>query len=155
MTLQLPKQSTPPKLAGVFLIFALMLLLNQRCKAGLTAFTISPDTLSRERTTLDSVKKLLPIGYYIYNEQGARLSLKAKVDADAYFAKWNLATDALSAKTGELFKVTLEKNIAQDQNKTDAETIKTLKRQLFWANFKTWSALSGAAILTVKLILKP
>lgn len=154
MTLQLPKQSIPPKILGCFLIFVLMLLLNHSCKAGSTAFTISPDTLNKERTILDSVKKILPIGYYILNEQGARLSLKAKVDAAAYFAKWTFTSDALSEKTGEVFKVTLERNIAQDQNKVDAETIKRLKRQLFWANFKTWSAISGFAIVTGKLILK-
>jgi hypothetical protein len=132
-----------------------MLLLSLNCKAGLIACsTIQPDTIPSERISLDSVKKLVPLGYYILNEQGALSSIKARIDRDSYKAQWVTTADALSLKTGENFKLTLERNIAQDQNKQDAETIKLLKRKLFWANFKTYGVLAGTAILTVKLISK-
>lgn len=107
-----------------------------------------------ERISLDSVKKLIPLGYYVLNEQGARLSVKARIDADSYKIQWITTADALSLKTGENFKLTLERNIAQDQNKVDAETIRLLKRKLFWANFKTYAVLAGTAVITAKLVFK-
>jgi len=132
-----------------------MLLLSLNCKAGLIAFsTIQPDTIPLERISLDSVKRLVPLGYYVLNEQGARLSIKARIDADSYKAQWVITADALSLKTGENFKLTLERNIAQDQNKQDAETIKLLKRKLFWSNFKTYAVLAGTAVITAKLFFK-
>lgn len=115
---------------------------------------MQPDTIPLERISLDSIKKLVPLGYYILNEQGARLSVKARIDADSYKAQWMTTADALSLKTGENFKVTLERNIAQDQNKQDAETITLLKRKLFWSNFKTYAVLAGTAIITAKLLFK-
>jgi hypothetical protein len=59
---------------------------------------------------------------------------------------------ALDLKNGDLFKTTLERNIALDQIKMDAETIKQLKHQLFWANFWKVSFATASAALTTKVI---
>lgn len=128
----------------------LTLLASLHCNAGSTAFTtIQKDTLAR--TEIDSVQKLTPVKYYL-NENGARLAAKAKIDADSYFTQLKNTQQTLDLKTGDLFKITLERNIAREQIKSDSILIKQLKKELFWANFwKTTFATAGVT-LTAKLI---
>ena len=114
-------------------------------------FSIIPgDTLIR--TEIDSIHKLTPVKYYL-TEQGARLAAKAKIDADAYFAQLKNTQQALDYKTGDLFKTTLERNIALDKIKSDAAVIKQLKKELFWANFWKITLGTASAVLTTKLII--
>ncbi|GLU54439.1 hypothetical protein Dfri01_39000 [Dyadobacter frigoris] len=123
-----------------------MLLLSQNCKAGLIASSIIlTDTLIR--TQIDSVAPLLPVRVYL-TEHGARLALKAKADADAYLAQWKNTQDAYDIQKGDLFKTTLERNIAQDK-------VKQLEKALFWANFWKITLGTASAVLTTKLIFKP
>jgi len=111
---------------------------------------VSPDTVS-----LDSVKKLVPRGFYILDEAGARLTIKTKIDLDAVAAKWKIADDELTKRNGDLLVMTLDRNRYRDRNTADTETIRLLKRALFWAHFWKYSAMAGTAILGAKLILKP
>lgn len=125
-------------------------------KAYSTAFTTAPiiDTTVAE-SLLDSVKKLVPRGFYILNESGARLSIKTRIDLDAFAAKWKIADDELTRRNGDLLVMTLDRNRYREQATADAETIRLLKRALFWAHFWKYSAMAGTAILGAKLILKP
>jgi hypothetical protein len=105
-------------------------------KAHSTAFSID-----------DSLKTVIPRSYNL-SESGARLALKARVDAEMFEAKWRIADSELTKKTEELIAATV-------QNEKNAETIRILKRKLFWSNVVKYSSLTGAALLTNKLIFNP
>ncbi|WP_254562123.1 hypothetical protein [Dyadobacter diqingensis] len=126
------------------------LLASRHCSAGSTAFTtIRKDTLVR--TQIDTIQKLRPVSYYL-NEEGARRAARAKIDADYYFAQLKNTQKSLDNRTGDLFKTTLERDIALDQIKSEAIVIKRLKKELFWANFWKTTFATASAALTAKLI---
>ncbi len=125
-------------------------------KVHSTALLIS-DTLA-----LDSVKLLVPRGYYILNEAGAKSALKAKIDAQANFQLWQIADKTLTTQTSKLAAVVRENNEKDSTIKSQAGTIiqytdkiKTLNRRLFWANAWKWAATGGASFLALKLFVIP
>ena len=123
------------------------------CKAYLIASTTVADTLLTSPVNLDSVKKLVPRGYYILDENGAKLSVKAKIDADFWQAKWRIADDELSKRNGDLLLVTLDRNQYREQGLKDSETIRLFKQKLFWAHFWKYTGLAAAGVLGAKLLL--
>lgn len=136
-------------------IAMLIICIAANCKAYSTAFTTPiGDTLTKQ-ITLDSVKKLVPRGYYVLNEQGARLSIKTKIDADYWQAKWKIADEQLASRNGDLLLVTLERNQWRDKSTRDTVAIKLLSRRILWANIWKYTAVASTAILAGKLILKP
>ena len=112
-------------------------------------------TPDRDRLTLDSVKKLVPLGFFVLNEIGARRSIKASIDAQAYFQKWQVSDDALGKMAASVSVVSMQRNQAMETNVTYAAKIELLTTKLKTAN--TWKiiGLAGMAILTTKIILKP
>jgi hypothetical protein len=108
-----------------------------------------------QASSLDSIKKLIPAGFFVLSERGARKSLKAAVDAKAYFEKWQLTDEQLGIKAVMLSVVSMERNQAIDLNLTKDATIAALSRRLRWAKVWQYSALAGCAILGTKLILRP
>jgi len=95
----------------------------------------------------------MPIGFYVLTEQGARLSVKAKIDADFWQAKWKISDDQLSKRNGDLLLITLDRNRYRDQSTKDAETVRLLKRQVFWANVWKYTAVGICAALSVKVTM--
>jgi hypothetical protein len=148
----LRQSSTPSKYAALFLIGMWITCTTVSSKA---CSTVCTTVVNRDTVSLDSVKKLVPRGFYILDEAGARLTIKTKIDLDAVAAKWKIADDELTKRNGDLLVMTLDRNRYRDQNVADAETIRLLKRALFWAHFWKYSAMAGTAILGAKLILKP
>jgi NAD/NADP transhydrogenase alpha subunit len=116
-------------------------------KAYSIVYTIPRDTL-KTQITLDSVKKLVPRGFYVLTEQGARISIKTRIDADFYQAKWKITDEQLATRNGELLLMTLDRNRYRDQSARDNETIRLLKRKLFWAHFWKYTAIGAAVVLT-------
>lgn len=115
-------------------------------KAYSTACTIPSDTLS-QRVTLDSVKKLLPRGYYVLTEQGARASARAAIDAKAFETKWQLADKALT-------DMTLKTGILLSEREQQRQTIKGISKNLKWANAWKWTASIAVAVLGTQLIIQ-
>ena len=120
------------------------------CRTSLIASITPPDSLA----PLDSVKKLIPKGYYLLTEQGARLAIKASIDAEAYLAQWKVSDEALGKSAGELTKVTFENSLLKVQAGRDAETIRLLSRKVFWANFWKYTAFGLSGFLGVKSVFK-
>lgn len=119
------------------------------------ACTTPSDTIQPQEPSLDSIRKLIPAGFYVLSERGARKSLKASVDAQAYFQKWQLTDEELGKKAVMLSVVSMERNRAVELNLDNANTIHTLTRRLRWATVWKYAALAGCAALTTKLILYP
>ncbi len=81
------------------------------------------------------------------------MALKARVDAEIFEAKWKIADDELTVKTGKLMAVMAQNQEQKAQITRDEKTISTLKKRLFWTNVWKYTAMAGAALLGTKLIL--
>lgn len=103
---------------------------------------------------MDSLKKLVPNGIYYLTESGAKKSIKASIDAVAYFQKWQLTDQALGDMANKVSLVSVERNQAITLNSKQAETIKLLTKELRNANIWKYTGLTLAAILTAKLLLR-
>lgn len=125
----------------------LCLVLNSSLR--LTACSIvPPDTLP----TLERVKLLVPRGFYVLTEEGARAALKAKVDADTYFQLLSESDKALLKANSQLVILQLQNGQLKEAGQVNAEAIRGLKGKLFWANFFKWVSVGGNMLLVGKLV---
>jgi hypothetical protein len=120
-----------------------------------TAYSTPPIDTLRQVPSIDSLRNLLPAGFFVLSERGARKSIKARIDADAFFQKWQLADMALGKMTATVSVITMERNIAQDANARHAIVITDLKKKLKKANIIKYTALISVAVLATKLIFHP
>lgn len=123
------------------------------CSACWTACTtagdsVVPDFLPALSGKIDTTR----LERFYLTEQGARLAAKKYVDAGAFEAKYKLADQALAISTATTIRVTIERDISRSQNAKDTETIRLLKRGLFWAHFWKYVSLGGAATMGVKYL---
>ena len=123
-------------------------------KTHSTPLSISDTLETPEHVNLDSIRKLVPIGFYILSEKGAKKSLKASIDAVAYFDKWQIADKANSELANRLSQVTTQRNQAIDLNISKDAQITSLTKSLIWANVWKWTAVSAAAVLATKVVIK-
>ena len=120
-----------------------------------TPLSTRTDTLEiPEPISLDSVKRIVPIGYYILSEKGAKKSIKASIDAVAYFQKWQIADKAASQMAVTVSTVTMQRNQAMDINVRNTETIGQLTTKLKWAIFWKYAAICATAALGTQLIIR-
>ncbi|MCE7039005.1 hypothetical protein [Dyadobacter sp. CY312] len=99
----------------------------------------------------DTIQPLTPKGYNL-TEAGAKLALKAKIDAEMYEGKYRLADQTLSNQTGKLAEVTMRNLKQENQILRDAETIRLMKQKLFWAHFWKYASIGVAGALGTKLL---
>lgn len=110
--------------------------------------SVVPDLLPALSGKIDTTR----LEHYYLTEQGARLAAKKYVDAGAFEAKYKLADQALAISTASVVRVTIERDLSRSQNAKDTETIKLLKRRLFWAHFWKYVSLGGTATMGVKYL---
>ena len=108
---------------------------------------ITGDTIST-----DSVRKLVPKGFYILTELGAKNALKANVDAKAYHEKWQFADRALGDMSLKLALTTAERNRAIALNISKDTSLNTLTTQLKWSNALKWTGIVVSCALGVRLL---
>jgi hydrogenase maturation factor len=130
-------------------------------KAYSTASLIISDTIHISDTiqvskpvNLDSIKRLVPTGYYILTESGARQSVKAAIDAKAYEKKWQMADEALGKMTATVTWITMQHNEEKTESLKKDEIIRQMGKQLKSAVFWKYAAISLAAGLGTQLLLK-
>ncbi|NBB26775.1 hypothetical protein [Cellulophaga sp. BC115SP] len=94
---------------------------------------------STQRTTTDSLRQLLPKGYYVLTEQGAKDALKAKMEAD-FLKKQVLIRDSVIALKDTIIsyqKVEIAErvnvDILQQQALNKSKTKAVLKTIEIWA----------------------
>ncbi len=121
--------------------------------SSIACTTALSDTISTP--TLDSVKKLVPIGFFVLNEHGARLSVKAKIDAQAYYLKWQIADEALTKMTIMVNVVSMDRNRAVEANARSDLLNADLRKQLRSAKIWKYGSFVAVAVLAAKLILQP
>ena len=122
------------------------------CKMSSIACTTAlSDTISTP--TLDSVKKLVPIGFFVLNEHGARLSVKAKIDAQAYYLKWQIADEALTKMTIMVNVVSMDRNRAVEANARSDLLNADLRKQLRSAKFWKYGSMAVAGAVAVSALL--
>lgn len=123
-------------------------------KTHSTPLSISDTLEAPDHVNLDSIRKLVPIGFYILSEKGAKKSLKASIDAITYFEKWQIADKANGEFANRLSQVITQRNQAIDLNIRKDAQITSLTKSLIWANVLKWTAVGAAAILATKVIVK-
>jgi hypothetical protein len=139
----------------------LIILAISSSKAYSTASLIISDTIHLSDTiqvskpvNLDSIKRLIPTGYYVLTESGARQSVKAAIDAKAYEKKWQMADEALGKMTATVTLITVQHNQEKTENLKKDEIILEMGKKLKIAIFWKYAALSLAAGLATQLLLK-
>lgn len=129
--------------------------MTARFKTYSTPYIIRNDTLEIPKAVnLDSIKKLIPIGFYLLTEKGARKSIKASIDADAYYQKWQITDAALGKTTDKLSLVSSKLNYQLDINLKNDLVISGLKKKLLWANIWKWTAIGASVYLTREVLIK-
>ena len=119
--------------------------------SSIACTTALSDTISTP--TLDSVKKLVPIGFFVLNEHGARLSVKAKIDAQAYYLKWQIADEALTKMTIMVNVVSMDRNRAVEANARSDLLNADLRKQLRSAKFWKYGSMAVAGAVAVSALL--
>jgi hypothetical protein len=94
----------------------------QICKGQSTRTTI---------TQTDSLRRLLPKGFVVMTEAGARLALQNKVNAESYLSQFTESQKVVAYQDSTIVELT------NDNAATKAEN-KKLKRQNFWKDVKIW-----------------
>lgn len=155
MILQRKPGSTLSKYIARSLMITSIIFTITSFKTYSTPLLITSDTLEvPERINLDSVRKLVPIGFYILTEQGAKKSLKSKIDAETYYQKWQIADNALGQMSIKVATITMQRNQVMDINLRNAGVISGLETKLKWAIFWKYAAISAAAALGTQLIIR-
>lgn len=111
------------------------------------ATNCKPQSIRYLTTTTDSLRKLLPKGYYIFTEVGAKEALKAKIDAA--ILKLQLDTkDSILAQKETI--IIAQKHEIQERILLDANQAKALRKA------KTLHLLVGIEVWTyrVAIVLK-
>lgn len=101
--------------------------------------------------TLEAVKLLVPRGFYVLTEEGAKAALKAKVDADTYYQLLSESDKALLKANSQVVILQLENGQLKEVGRVNAETIRGLTGKLFWANFLKWVSVGVNVLLLGKL----
>ena len=125
---------------GSVVIIILILLFQIPCKAKLIESSTSPNpALQTSGDTLAILKKLIPKGFVILTENGAKEALKAKVDASAFEFQLR-ETQRIVAKKDTIIslqKLTISETQAASND--DRLATKILKRKVFWNTVEIWT----------------
>jgi len=97
---------------------------------------------------------LLPAGFFLLNREGANLSIKAVIDRDANFQKWQATDQALGVMADKLSLMSTKYNYQVDLNLRKDETIKELSRSLRNDKFWKYTGIGAASMLAIVLIMK-
>jgi hypothetical protein len=132
------------------LIIILIILFQIPCKANWTGSSIfHAHALQTGDSSFSELKKLIPKGYYILSESGAREALKAKIDADSYWSQLSetrkIVTKKDSIINNQVLAIIEVKQSAKD-NKLAAQK---LKREAFWQSVEIWGYRALIVVFTL------
>lgn len=137
------------------LIVLLMSIIStfSNCKANDSSSTLT--VFSINDTTIERYRKLLPKGYYIFTELSAKSALDAKINADAFRQKLNIAESTLDKTSSDLLVRTIERNQYKSESEAKERTISRLNRKLFFAKVLNYVEGAAIVILTIKSSIPP
>lgn len=136
---------------GFVKIIILILLFQTPCRARLIESSISPNHACQTSVdTLAILKKMIPKGYVILTELGAKEALKAKINASAFEFQLR-ETQKIVARKDTIIstqKLTIvELHAASNDDKLAA---RNLKRKVFWNTVEIWSLRVFVIVLGAK-----
>ena len=104
---------------------------------------------STQRTTTDSLRQLLPKGYYVLTEQGAKDALKAKMEAD-FLKKQLVIRDSVIALKDTI--INYQKVEIAERVNVDILQQQALKKSKNNAVLKTMEVWAYRAVIVLKII---
>ncbi len=104
---------------------------------------------STQRTTTDSLRQLLPKGYYVLTEQGAKDALKAKMEAD-FLKKQVLIRDSVIALKDTI--INYQKVEIAERVNVDILQQQALKKSKTKAVLKTIEVWAYRAVIVLKIV---
>lgn len=104
---------------------------------------------STQRTTTDSLRQLLPKGYYVLTEQGAKDALKAKMEAD-FLKKQLIIRDSVIALKDTI--ISYQKLEIAERVNVDILQQKALKRSKTKTVLKTIEVWAYRAVIVLKIV---
>lgn len=104
---------------------------------------------STQRTTTDSLRQLLPKGYYVLTEQGAKDALKAKMEAD-FLKKQLVIRDSVIALKDTI--ISYQKVEIAERVNVDILQQKALKRSKTKTVLKTIEVWAYRAVIVLKIV---
>ncbi len=104
---------------------------------------------STQRSITDSLRLLLPKGYFVLTEQGAKEALKAKIDASIYQRQLALKDSILALKDTI---ITYQKAEITEWGKVDLLQQKALKKAQTKVVLKTIEVWAYRVALTLKIV---
>ncbi|MGX7687157.1 hypothetical protein ACWA1C_08345 [Flectobacillus roseus] len=104
---------------------------------------------STQRTTTDSLRQLLPKGYYVLTEQGAKDALKAKMEAD-FFKKQLVNRDSVIALKDTI--INYQKVEIAERVNVDILQQQALKKSKTNAVLKTMEVWAYRAVIVLKIV---
>ena len=133
------------------LIIILILLSQIPCKANLIESSIFPSHALQigDSLSLMQLKKLIPKGYYILSESGAREALKAKIDAQSYQFQLSETRKNVSKKDSIINNQVLAIVEVKQSAKADKLAAQSLKREAFWKSVEIWGYRALIVVFTL------
>lgn len=104
---------------------------------------------STQRTTTDSLRQLLPKGYYVLTEQGAKDALKAKMEAD-FLKKQLVIRDSVIALKDTI--INYQKVEIAERVNVDILQQQALKKSKTKAVLKTIEVWAYRAVIVLKIV---
>jgi hypothetical protein len=104
---------------------------------------------STQRTTTDSLRQLLPKGYYVMTEQGAKDALKAKMEAD-FLKKQLVIRDSVIALKDTI--INYQKVEIAERVNVDILQQQALKKSKTKAVLKTIEVWAYRAVIVLKIV---
>jgi len=104
---------------------------------------------STQRTTTDSLRQLLPKGYYVMTEQGAKDALKAKMEAD-FLKKQLVIRDSVIALKDTI--ISYQKVEIAERVNVDILQQQALKKSKTKAVLKTIEVWAYRAVIVLKIV---
>lgn len=103
-------------------------------------------------STIIQLRKLLPKGFYIITELGAKDALKAKIDADVFKEKFQIADKQIDALSDSLISVSNSRSTFVNENSILKKDLKSSKRRLFFSNLLNYGEAATIIYLIIKLL---
>ncbi|MDI9863014.1 hypothetical protein [Flectobacillus longus] len=104
---------------------------------------------STQRTTTDSLRQLLPKGYYVLTEQGAKDALKAKMEAD-FLKKQLIIRDSVIALKDTI--ISYQKVEIAERVNVDILQQQALKKSKTKTVLKTIEVWAYRAVIVLKIV---
>ena len=136
---------------GLKLIIILILSFQIPCKANSIENSTFPSLALQigDSVSLTQLKKLIPKGYYILSESGAREALKVKIDAESYWTQLSETRKIVSKKDSIISNQSLAIVEIKQSSKDNKLAAQKIGRESFWKSVEIWGYRTLIVVFTL------